>query len=296
MIKFTYDDTYGDTYNEELRMNTGSGLIKEITKTVPPPEGFAGWWLGQQSYVFKTGKSVIYFDLFLSDHGKRRIPPFFKPEEVTNADFFFGTHLHRDHIDISMWPTLANSSPNAVFIVPRALKEIIFNKTGISKKRIIGVKDHETVRFENFTVTGIKSAHEFLDPDPKTGSFPYMGYLIQSIPKNSNNGALIYHPGDTLNYPGLAQALKAFRTNLMCLPINGRDGLRLENGVVGNMTYQEAADLAGYAETQTVMPGHFDMMPGNLEDPAKFKKYMETKYPHIKCLIPDYLKCFTVMV
>lgn len=61
----------------------------------------------------------MYFDAFLSDIPGRNIPPMLKPEEVTNADFIFGSHEHIDHIDREVWHQLSLSSPKAKFVVPK---------------------------------------------------------------------------------------------------------------------------------------------------------------------------------
>ena len=51
---------------------------------------------------------------------------------------------------------------------------------------------------------------------------------------------------------------------------------------IGNMTYQEAADLAGWCWTKCVIPAHYDMFAMNQEDPQLFLDYMAVKYPEIK--------------
>jgi L-ascorbate metabolism protein UlaG (beta-lactamase superfamily) len=52
------------------------------------------------------------------------------------------------------------------------------------------------------------------------------------------------------------------------LPINGRDGARYRRNCIGNMTFQEAADLAGELHPRLVIPGHWDMFADNPGDPA----------------------------
>ena len=75
------------------------------------------------------------------------------------------------------------------------------------------------------------------------------------------------------------------------LPINGRDGVRYRSNCIGNMTFQEAADLAGEVGTVLVIPGHFDMFAHNGEDPAKFEDYLAAKYPDgPKCRIPKVME------
>ena len=65
-------------------------------------------------------------------------------------------------------------------------------------------------------------------------------------------------------------------------PINGRDAERLRDNCIGNMTYQEAADLVGVLKPGLAVPGHYDMFAFNGEDPRKFVDYVEIKYPEQK--------------
>ena len=63
------------------------------------------------------------------------------------------------------------------------------------------------------------------------------------------------------------------------LPINGRDGERYRRSCIGNMTFQEAADLTGELGLRTVIPGHWDMFADNPGDPEAFADYLDAKYP-----------------
>jgi L-ascorbate metabolism protein UlaG (beta-lactamase superfamily) len=65
----------------------------------------------------------------------------------------------------------------------------------------------------------------------------------------------------------------------MFLPINGRDAERYRRNTIGNMTYQEAADLAGALRPKVVAPMHYDMFAGNAEDPGRFLVYLHAKFP-----------------
>ena len=250
-------------------------------------EGAMACWLGQQSYIFKVKGKIIYIDLFLSDKGKRQIPPFFKPEEVTNADYFLGTHRHRDHIDEGIWPALSEASPSATFVVPEFCKESVATDTKISLSRFAGIEDGETVELdEDLKITGVASAHEMLHQDPDTGLYPFMGFVIEV------GGLVIYAPGDTCIYDGLVAKLSRWNIDVALLPINGRDAVRYAAGTIGNMTYQEAVDLAGAIRPALTIPGHYDMFAHNAENPYLFTDFLRVKFPDLKFKICQQGKVF----
>jgi L-ascorbate 6-phosphate lactonase len=63
------------------------------------------------------------------------------------------------------------------------------------------------------------------------------------------------------------------------VPINGRDAKRYKEGIIGNMTFQEAADLLGGLNVALSVPDHYDMFDSNLGDPQAFVDYVNVKYP-----------------
>ena len=269
-------------------MNKNQALIRDIDRCQVKRGHLAFWWLGQHSFVVKTSEAVLYLDPFLSPHPKRRIPPLLKPDEVTNADFIFGSHDHGDHIDRQVWPAMATASPKARFVVPEILRKKLIRELGISNGRFLGVDDGKSVKTPGVKITGIAAAHELLEPDPRTGQFAFLGFVIES------GGCVIYHSGDCCIYEGLQTKLKHWKFDAAFLPINGRDAKRLASDCIGNMTYQEAADLAGAVTPRLSVPAHFDMFKGNLEDPKLFADYMRVKYPRLQVCVPEYGKLVIV--
>ena len=71
----------------------------------------------------------------------------------------------------------------------------------------------------------------------------------------------------------------------MFLPINGRDAARFRRGCLGNMTYQEAVDLAGELKPRLIVSIHYDMFADNAEDPRNFVDYLNAKYPDVDCWV-----------
>ncbi len=261
-------------------MKTGKALIDEIDACEVPAGQCALWWLGQHGFVVKLGKVVCYLDPYLTPDPSRQVPPLLKAEEVTNATLVLGTHDHDDHIDRAAWPGIAQASPKANFVVPKLLREKLVRELGLPEQRMVGIDEGIIVTQQEVTVTAVPAAHELLDQDPATGLHPYLGYIVEG------RAFRLYHAGDTCIYEGMQAKLRRRPLDLALLPINGRDARRLAANVIGNMTYQEAADLAGAIRPGLTIPAHFEMFAINSVDPQLFADYMHVKYPHLEAWIP----------
>lgn len=267
-----------------VKKKAGRALIAEVDATSVGKGEAAFWWLGQQGFIVKTRNVVLYFDPFLSALPGRQVPPLLEPGEVRNADFIFGSHDHADHIDRTAWPALAAASPRARLVVPDILRARLARELGIPAARFLGVNDGKSARVGGIRVTGIAAAHELLSPDPRTGRHAHLGFVVEA------DGCVLYHAGDTCIYEGLETKLRRWKLDLAFLPINGRDARRLAANCIGNMTYQEAADLAGALQPGLAIPAHFDMFAMNSEDPLLFAEYMRVKYPALAVHIPEHAR------
>jgi len=254
-----------------------TNLLKQFAGIRPEQGSFVLAHLGQHSFLLRTEEKTIAFDPYLSNDPERLIPPFISPEEFTGIDFILGSHDHGDHIDRKSLAVMAEASPSAVFVFPKA---VIPSVTEIPGGRMIGLNDSDSVVIDGIRITGIAAAHEFLDCEPATGLYPYLGFVVET------DGAAVYHAGDCCIYEGLQTKLSKWHFSLMILPINGRDARRLKNNCIGNMTYQEAADLAGNLCPDLVIPAHYDMFRGNTENPQLFLDYMQVKYPKVSACLP----------
>jgi L-ascorbate metabolism protein UlaG (beta-lactamase superfamily) len=260
-------------------MLTGQELVQDIETYRPAAGDLAYWWLGQLGFIIKTTSVTLAIDPFLSPNSARRIPPLLLPEELSGMDYVLGTHDHGDHIDYEIWRRLAQVSARTRFVIPAMFMDALPQKLGIPDSRFIPLDEGGVFTDEKrrLTVRAIASAHEFLDTDPVTGLHPYLGYLL------SCDDILVYHSGDTCKYEGLETKLLAEpHIDLFFVPINGRDGQRYHDGVIGNMDFREAVDLVGAVKPGTAVPAHFDMFSSNSEDPYRFAYYLEMKYPKQK--------------
>ena len=254
----------------------------QSVQDTPAPRGTAVlWWMGQMGLLIKMGDEVLCLDLYATDAPNRQVPPPSPAEEVAGVTAFLGSHDHADHIDHPSWQIWAKRCPDALFVFPEAHRQAIL-ADGVAKEKARGINAGESIRIGEITVHAIAAAHEFLDPDPVTGLYPCLQYIIEG------SGLRIYHAGDTLRYEGMLPGLKAFGPlDAALLPINGRDGARYRRNCIGNMTFQEAADLAGALQPRLVIPGHWDMFADNPGDPAAFADYLDAKYPgQVSCLLP----------
>ncbi len=232
--------------------------------------------LGQHSFLLKTARRLIAFDPYLTADKERLVAPPIGPEELADCDLILGSHDHGDHIDRPSLPAMARAATHAVMVVPEAVRSTVPWPT----ERLRGMNDGGVLECDGIRVTAIASAHELLDRNPATGLFPCLGYVVET------DGVTAYHSGDCCIYEGLQTKLSRWTFDLMMLPINGRDAKRLKNDCIGNMTYQEAVDLAGALHPKLVVPAHFDMFAMNLGNPKLFQEYLEVKYSGIACAIP----------
>jgi len=254
-------------------MPIGQALIDDVNRWSGGDDRLAFWSLGQAGVIVKLAGRVVYVDPYLSPSPRRLVPPLVEPGQVTHADLVVCTHDHSDHIDPGALPGIAAASPQAVFVVPPTAVDRVAG-LGIPPQRVRGLNAGHTLDVGPVTVTAIKARHEFFDRTPD-GDYPYLGYVIQA------SHLAAYHAGDTLVYDGLVSALRAFRLAVAWLPINGRDATRYRTGCIGNMTYQEAVDLAGELAPSLAVPIHYDMFAHNSEDPQRFVDYLDAKYPTV---------------
>lgn len=260
-------------------------ILASVKKTETPFGTAMVWWLGQMGLMIKLGDTVLCADYFASETPGRRIAPPIPAEEMDGIDLFLGSHDHLDHMDHEAWKIWTARMPKAGFVFPRAHDRAV-GADGVKEANRIGMNDGESRKIGGVTIRTVAAAHEFLDQDPETGLYPCLQYIIEG------NGVRIYHAGDTLRYEGMLPKLRALGpVDAALLPINGRDAARYRRNCIGNMTFQESADLAGELGIRLALPGHWDMFADNPGDPQAFMDYLDAKYgKKVRCLIPEYGK------
>ncbi len=256
-------------------------LLADIARTDSGPERGAFWWLGQHTFIVREGDKVFYLDPWFADWESRQTRPLLTPTEGRFADFVLVSHGHDDHLCPETLRGIAAASPNALFICPRKEAERLLNEANVSSARLRPLNAGERLEQNGVRITAIKSKHEFFDEHPVLG-FPYLGYVVEA------GGLTFYHAGDTIMYDGLLDTLQQWpRFDALFLPINGRDADRYLRGCLGNLTFQEAAELAGELRPGLAVPSHYDMFLGNQEDPSRFVRFLEAKFPGV----PSWVGC-----
>jgi L-ascorbate 6-phosphate lactonase len=250
-------------------------LLHEIETTETQDGKAAFWWMGQHTFIIKAGGKVIYIDPWFADWDSRQTPRLLTPEETRLADFALVTHGHGDHLCPETLPDMAQASPQCRFISPKTEAGRMRDECGIPAERYTSLNAGESYSQDGVTITAIKAKHETFDEHPTDG-FPFLGYVVEA------GGVTFYHAGDTIMYDGLQATLRQWQHfDALFLPINGRDAERFLRGCLGNMTFQEAAELAGELGTGLAVPAHYDMFIGNQEDPQKFVDFLEAKFPGV---------------
>ena len=258
-------------------MLTGAALF-EAVRSSDAPASFR--WLGQHTFILRIGGKVVLIDPFLSEMDERNVPPLFSAQDAAGVvDVVACTHDHLDHIDPEAIPPLAEHT-DARFVAPRA-HEGRMRSLGVPADRLDLIDDDERLEVSGLTFHGVKAAHEFFDRTEE-GHYPFLGYVIEG------GGKTAYHAGDTLWWEGLQARLRRHALDVAFVPINGRDARRYRSDILGNMTYQEAADLVGGLDVGLVVPAHYDMFDGNREDPQLFVDYTAAKYPGLRVWVGDY--------
>ncbi len=229
------------------------------------------WWLGQSGYLVRCGDRRLLIDPYLSDSLTKKYASTDKPhvrmteqviapERLTGIDVITSSHNHTDHLDADTLLPLLASNPSAQFVIPEANRTFVAQRLGTDPAWPVGLNDGTSATVSGFEFHGIAGAHNNLDRDAN-GNHLYLGYVIRC------GGCTIYHSGDTLLYPGLAEKLRAFGPiDLALLPINGN---KPERRVAGNFDGKEAAQLAHEIGADCVVPCHYDMFEFNTADPTE---------------------------
>lgn len=265
---------------------SGDALKIEIEQT-DPGDGLALWWLGQSGFLIKHRLGNLLLDPYLSDSLTEKYAHTDKPHvrmtsrvllpnQLRKVTLVFSSHNHTDHLDAQTLQPLFQGNPAIRFIIPEANRQFVSQRLAVASDWPIGMNAGDTVAIQGIQIQAVPAAHNEIDRDA-SGRCHYLGYVIQL------DNWRIYHSGDTLRYPGMAELLRPIGVDLALLPINGN---RPERRVAGNMFGDEAAQLAHECGFKLIVPCHFNMFEFNTETPDLFVntcKELSQNYRVLEC-------------
>ncbi|WP_394795812.1 MBL fold metallo-hydrolase [Armatimonas sp.] len=238
--------------------------------TATQPEALHVWWLGQSGYLVAHNSTHLVLDPYLSESLSEKYAATDKPhtrmtervvapERLVGISLVTSSHNHTDHLDAQTLLPLFASNPMAQLIVPAENLAFAAERLG-SSTNLMALGIGETVTLGSVQVTAVPAAHDELLPC-------YAGYVLKI------GSWTLYHSGDTLLYPGMAEKLAPFAPDIAFLPINGR---LPERHVSGNLWGDEAAQLAKAIGARRAIPCHYELFTFNTEPPDLFIQTCDT--------------------
>ena len=183
------------------------------------------WWLGQSGFLLQWQGVHVLLDPYLSDSLTKKYSQTDKPHirmtelvvdpaRLSFADVVTSSHNHTDHLDAETLCPILAQNPHPKLVIAESNRDFVAERLGTFPR----------FRSESMMAPLLKSrAFEFLVwPQPTRlwsgtqGRDRFLGYVVQF------GGWTVYHSGDTVRYPEMAEKLRSFRVRVALLPINGR--------------------------------------------------------------------------
>lgn len=250
------------------------GLMQDILDTRVDRNNLTIFWLGQNSFIFKTSRTLVGIDLYLSrvydgDAHVHVEPPLYPGDVV--LDYMFSTHDHLDHLDPYTVPGILERSPDAVSLsTPEGRDHYI--RLGVPADQAIGMKAGETIRLSDFEVTAFYS----IDPREKPDTTHY-GFLFRFPP------CTVYNMGDSsLNMArdplSILNPISEAKPDIAMLPIIGDYPGRKP---------EQALAFAKIIKPKIVIPTHYGCFESRNMDPQAFVELFHDE-PDIEPVVIGY--------
>lgn len=246
-------------------------LLADIRASDKRDGSFRLWWLGQSGFLLQWQGVHVLLDSYLSDSLTKKYSQTDKPHvrmtelvvhpaQLSFVDVVTSSHNHTDHLDAETLRPILAGNPRSKLLIAESNRAFVAERLGIDSAIPIGVDDGTTVEVSGIRFSGVASAHETVERD-ELGRARFLGYALQF------GDWVVYHSGDTIRYPEMAEKLRPFGVHIALLPINGRAP---ERRVAGNLSGREAAQLAKDIGARMVIPCHFEMFEFNTASPDEF--------------------------
>jgi L-ascorbate metabolism protein UlaG (beta-lactamase superfamily) len=246
-------------------------LLADIRASDKRDRSFRLWWLGQSGFLLQWRGVHVLLDSYLSDSLTKKYSQTDKPHvrmtelvidpaQLSFVDVVTSSHNHTDHLDAETLRPILAGDPRPKLVIAESNRAFVAERLGIDSAIPIGVDDGTTVEVSGIRFSGVASAHETVERD-ELGRARFLGYVLQF------GDWVVYHSGDTIRYPEMAEKLRNFGVHVVLLPINGRAP---ERRVSGNLSGPEAAQLAKDIDARMVIPCHFEMFEFNTASPDEF--------------------------
>jgi L-ascorbate metabolism protein UlaG (beta-lactamase superfamily) len=145
----------------------------------------------------------------------------------------------------------------------------------LPSERVHASRADTPLRIKDVEIWPIPAAHDRL-ADAERGH-RFQGFIVEL------DGVTVCHTGDTVMYDGLIERLRDRRVDVLLAPINGLDYFRTKRDIIGNLSAREAAELAVAAGVKLLIPAHWDLFAGNVENPGHLFEYLARVHPEQPC-------------
>jgi len=133
-------------------------LASRLSAWRPPLDSVGIVALGQAGFCLRSGDDLVLIDPFLSPRTDRVLDAAVDPRVLQGVTAILATHEHADHHDLPTWAAIAESSPDAQFVVPQPLVSLVVD-AGIARGRVVGARIGTPVQIGAARATAVPARH-----------------------------------------------------------------------------------------------------------------------------------------